>query len=79
MCDSRDAILAALGASYSESPTERGLSKDGDVMIEVLTAEDGKTWTIIITKPDGKSCLIAAGTDWQIGKWERPVTAEQPL
>ena len=40
-----------------------GLAKNGGV-IELFSAEDGKIWTIIITMPDGKSRLIAAGEAW---------------
>jgi hypothetical protein len=40
-----------------------GMSSGGNV-IEVFTARDGKTWTILITHPDGNSCIVAAGKMW---------------
>jgi hypothetical protein len=32
----------------------------------VLTSDDGATWTIIVSMPNGMSCLLAAGEDWQV-------------
>ena len=29
--------------------------------IEVLTSDDGETWTILISQPNGSSCLVAVG------------------
>jgi hypothetical protein len=34
-------------------------------LLEVLTADDGATWTIIVSRPDGLSCVVAAGQNWQ--------------
>jgi len=34
-------------------------------LIELLTASTGATWTLIITLPNGPTCLLAAGQDWQ--------------
>ncbi len=34
-------------------------------LVELLTAKDGITWTIILTSPKGISCLIASGDGWQ--------------
>ena len=34
-------------------------------LIELLTAKDGLTWTIILTSPQGRSCLIASGEGWR--------------
>lgn len=79
MCDNRDSILEALGASYAEAPVAVGATNAGDVLIEVLSSADGTTWTIIMTKTDGTSCLVAAGTDWQIREWKQPIVAGAPL
>ena len=34
-------------------------------LVELLTAKDGLTWTIILTSPQGVSCLIASGDGWR--------------
>jgi len=63
-CDSRDKILATLAAKYSEAPVAVGLTSKGG-LVEVLSTGDGNTWTIIMSTPDGKSCLVAAGEGWR--------------
>ena len=30
-----------------------------------LSSEKNKSWTMIITMPDGNSCLMAAGENWE--------------
>ncbi len=64
VCLSRSAVLEQLGHKYNESPIALGLANTGSV-IEVLTSPEGETFTIIVTMPDGRSCLIAAGTSWE--------------
>ncbi|WP_282609430.1 hypothetical protein [Pelagibius sp. Alg239-R121] len=63
-CDSRDKILATLAKKYSEAPVAVGLTSKGG-LVEVLSTGDGNTWTIIMSTPDGKSCLVAAGEGWR--------------
>ncbi len=41
-----------------------GLANNGGV-IEVLSSGSGNTWTIIITMPNGVTCLLAAGEGWE--------------
>ena len=41
-----------------------GLAKNGSV-IEVLTSDDGETWTILVSQPNGSSCLVAVGEGWE--------------
>jgi len=33
--------------------------------VEFLSFQEGRSWTIIITMPNGNSCLIAAGKNWE--------------
>ena len=63
-CGDREAALAHLSNKYHEAPVAVGLATNGGV-VEVLSTQDGSTWTIIVTMPNGKSCLIAAGQDWE--------------
>jgi hypothetical protein len=63
VCDARKAILSEMKGSYSENPSAIGLASNGTV-VEVLSSKDG-TWTIIMTSPNGMSCLLAAGKFWQ--------------
>ena len=63
LCDARNAVLASLNGNFAEKPTSMGLTKDGTI-IEVLSSEMG-SWSIIMTMPNGVSCLMATGNYWQ--------------
>ena len=63
LCGERSNFLSHLGKNHQEAPTAMGLTSTGKI-IEVLTSENG-SWTIIITDPDGNSCLVAAGEAWE--------------
>ena len=41
-----------------------GLANNGGV-IEILSSGAGKSWTIILTMPNGVTCMIAAGDSWE--------------
>ena len=63
-CASRPEILKQLSDRFKEAPVALGLAKNGSV-IEVLTSEDGETWTIMVSQPNGPSCLVAVGEGWE--------------
>ena len=63
-CASRSRVLDLLSSKYAEAPVALGRTEDGRVL-EVLSSLDGKTWTIIVTMPDGTSCMVAAGKGWE--------------
>ncbi|HEY7690440.1 MAG TPA: hypothetical protein VH835_17195 [Dongiaceae bacterium] len=62
-CSDRADVLSQLGTKYKEAPAAVGVANNGG-LIEVLTSTDGSTWTIILSMPNGKSCLLAAGEEW---------------
>lgn len=64
VCAERMALLSSLQREYSEAPTAVGLASNGSV-VELLTTTDGKTWTLLMTQPDGTSCVVAAGEAWE--------------
>ena len=63
-CGKRDDVLTQLSDRYKEAPVGIGVAGNGG-LIELLTARTGATWTLIITLPNGPTCLLAAGQDWQ--------------
>jgi hypothetical protein len=75
-CAGRKDILGRLAAQFKETPRSMGLSRSGTV-IEVLASPDGITWTIVQTYPNGTSCMMAAGHNWEDSPI--PGTAGQPL
>ena len=65
LCAERGMLLRQLATKYEENPTAIGLTSAGGVM-ELLTSNNGRTWTLIVSRPDGTACLFAAGEDWEI-------------
>ncbi len=62
-CTTRSEIGERLACDYAETPVAAGLASSGAV-IEVFTSGDGSTWTIVVTRPEGTSCLVATGEAW---------------
>ena len=63
VCGTHSAVSDKLKKFYAEAPVSMGVTTSGGV-IEVYASSKG-TWTLVITQPNGKSCLIAAGQDWE--------------
>jgi hypothetical protein len=63
VCGERAKFLAHLGRSHGEAPSAMGVTATGRVL-EVLTSASG-TWTIIITHPNGITCMVTAGQAWE--------------
>ncbi len=64
-CDQRDSVLQLLSKKYKEAPVAIGVTNTGG-LVEVLSTGSGSTWSIIVTTPNGMSCLVAAGEGWQV-------------
>jgi len=63
VCDDRNTIVSSLSDDYKESRNSIGLANSGSV-VEVFSSSDG-SWSMIVTRPDGISCLVAAGRNWE--------------
>lgn len=63
-CGQRATVLDYLSAKYSEQPVAMGIAANGG-LIEVLTSTEGSTFTIIVTMPEGETCMVAAGESWE--------------
>lgn len=64
LCDDRDNIVRQLAQTYDETPVAVGVTNGGG-LVEVLATKDGATWTIVVTGPDGRTCVVAAGEGWR--------------
>ena len=64
-CGQRATVLNYLSVKYSEKPIAMGIAANGG-LIEVLTSKEGSTFTIIVTMPEGNTCMVAAGQGWEI-------------
>lgn len=63
-CGPREQLVKLLADQYKEDPVGIGLAQPGSVL-EVFASSAG-TWTMVMTMPDGKACLIAAGDNWEM-------------
>ncbi len=65
-------VVKKLADRYGEAPVAMALTNNG-TMIEVFAADDGITWTIVVTMPNRMSRIFAAGRHWmQITPTESP-------
>ncbi len=67
-CAARATILATLGDTFRE--TRRGMGVAGatagaTAVVELFASAETGTWTITITLPNGRTCLIASGQGWE--------------
>jgi hypothetical protein len=63
-CGPRQELVKNLGEKYKESPVGRGLTQPGQVL-ELFASQSG-SWTMVVTTPNGTSCLIASGENWDM-------------
>lgn len=48
---------------HKEAQASIGLASNGS-LIEVYSTADGGSWSIVMTNPQGTSCVVAVGKDW---------------
>ena len=63
LCMPREKIVEMLDTRYAEAPVARGLDSGGR-LVEVFSSNDGATWSLLLTAPNGMSCLMAEGQGW---------------
>ena len=63
-CSTRERVLSHLQGACKEAPVGMGRASNGGV-IEMLRSSNGASFTIIITMPNGMTCMIAAGDSWE--------------
>ena len=65
-CGQRDTVVDKLTGKYGEAFSGGGL-QNAERVFEVWHSEEKGTWTILMTRADGTSCIMAAGTNWRDG------------
>ena len=63
-CHSHADLTRMLDQKYAEQPSAVGLQSNGH-LVEVFVSNDGTSWTIVVTRPDGWSCIVAVGEHWE--------------
>jgi len=64
-CADRDSVVERLATGYGETRQTVGLGSD-NTLVEVFASLETGTWTIVITRAGGPSCLVASGQAYQV-------------
>ena len=65
-CADRQHVVNKLETGYGEVFAGGGL-QNASRIFEVWFSEDKGTWTILMTRADGVTCIMASGTNWREG------------
>ncbi len=68
VCKTHPEMAEKLKSRNSEAPVAIGLADNAGV-VEVFSTGDGSTWTMVLTMPDGMSCVMATGEAWEHLTW----------
>ena len=71
-CAERTNVVDTLDSQYKESPRAIGLVSQ-EAVLEIFVSDSG-TWTVVVTDPEGVSCVLAAGQSWE----EIPLASNAP-
>lgn len=63
-CAPRAVVLQHLAEKFGEARQSIGIAKQGRVF-EVFASDETGSWTIIVTLPNGMTCLVAAGESYE--------------
>ncbi|MCT8997838.1 hypothetical protein [Chelativorans intermedius] len=62
-CGARGEMVKVLSERFEER--QRGYGLVGNRAIVELFLSPAGTWTILLTGPDRRTCIVAAGTEWE--------------
>jgi hypothetical protein len=62
-CAPLENMSRARSAQYSEHSVGLGLIENGNVL-QRFESEGGRSWTIIVVRPSGMSCVWLVGESW---------------
>lgn len=68
-CAERTLLIENLYEKYEELPTENGVTPNG-MLVEVLTSKNGESFTILLTKGNGTTCMLATGNGWRVNEYD---------
>ena len=63
-CGPRDKVINGIAGKFGETRQSIGLHPRGSI-VEVYANTETGTWTIVVTTPGGRSCLMSAGQSFQ--------------
>lgn len=63
VCAEHNSMVKALDEKYRETLSQYGLAGKTN-LVEIFISKAG-TFTILATRPDGLSCVVATGDNWE--------------
>ncbi len=76
VCMPHDDFRVELQRNFSEAPVAIAIANNG-ALIELYAKRDKSSWTLVMTRPGGLSCVLVAGEEWNdLGKQEEEQIAQ---
>ena len=72
-CGPHGAVTAHLAERFSESRQMIGLGANNQI-VEVYASPESGSWTILVSRPDGLACIVAAGENFEMTQDPLPNT-----
>ncbi len=66
VCGPHGEVVKKLEGDFKEARAGLGLAGNGG-LVELYVSEKGG-WSVLVTRPNGMTCLVAAGENWEIVK-----------
>ncbi len=63
ICLPHSDAVSKLKTTYEEQKIGLGLGQRGSSVVELFVSDTG-TWTILVTRTNGMSCIAASGDNW---------------
>ena len=63
VCMPRDDLREELHKQFSEAPTAGAIANNG-ALVQLFANRDRSSWTLVMTRPGGVSCVLVAGEGW---------------
>ncbi len=64
-CEPRSDAVSKLETVYGKTPAAIGVGENGRQVLELFVDAEAR-WTILITRPNGLSCVAASGDSWTV-------------
>lgn len=68
VCLPHEDLKEQLYASFSETPAAIAIANNG-ALVQLFAKRDRSSWTLVMTRPGGLSCVLVAGEDWNHYRW----------
>lgn len=62
-CGPTPAIMGFLASQYGEAQV--GIGQNASGALVAITASPAGTWSLVLRRPDGLTCILTSGENWQ--------------